>query len=168
MNESPHRWTFARIGGVDQVVLRSGEDIANLRDLDQKLWAVLTMPARQHLMRDTLEYLDADRDGRIRAPDILRTVDELQAALSSLDLLLEQSDRISTAQTADESLRQTIVKVHDVIAATSAAAVKGSSKEISVDLTGIDKAIGLFSMLPLNGDGVVVPESTENPDCGFS
>ncbi len=163
MNESPHRWTFARIGGVDQVVLRSGEDIANLRDLDQKLWAVLTMPARQHLMRDTLEYLDADRDGRIRAPDILRTVDELEMALSSLDLLLEQSDRISTAQTADESLRQTIVKVHDVIAATSAAAVKGSSKEISVDLTGIDKAIGLFSMLPLNGDGVVVPESTEDP-----
>ena len=87
MNETLHRWTFTRIGGVDQVVFKSGEDIANLRDLEQKLWAVLTMPARQHLMRDTLEYLDADKDGRIRVPDILRAVDELQEALSKVKTL---------------------------------------------------------------------------------
>jgi len=166
MNEPLHRWTFTRIGGVDQVVLRSGEDIANLRYLDQKLWAVLTMPARQHLLRDALEYLDADKDGRIRVPDILRAVDELQAALSSLDLLLEQSDRISTSQVAEEGLRQAIVKVHEVIAGISDAAANGSARpgtEISVELTGIEKVIGLFTKLPLNGDGVVVPESTEDP-----
>jgi len=37
-------WAFSRIGGVDQVIMRNGADIAALEKLDQKLWAVLAMP----------------------------------------------------------------------------------------------------------------------------
>ncbi len=156
MNEAPHKWTFTRIGGVDQVVLKTGEDIAHLRDLDQKLWAVLTMPAKQHLMHDTLALLDADRDGRIRTPDILRTVDELQAELTSLDILFEQTDAISTTQLADEGLRQALNRVNEIVSGT---AVNGDG----VDLDRINRALELFSNLPLNGDGVVTPESTNDP-----
>jgi hypothetical protein len=170
MNEALHRWTFSRIGGVDQVVLKSGDDIACLHELDQKLWAVLTMPARQHLMRDTLEHLDADQDGRIRVPDILKTIGELKAALSSLDILFEQTDKISTGQAADAELRLAIVNVNEIISEKSQnlppdsgnTPVPGQTNDSSADLVGIGKAISLFSKLPLNGDGVVVPESTND------
>ncbi len=156
MNEAQHKWTFTRIGGVDQVVLKTGDDIAHLCDLDQKLWAVLTMPATQHLMKDTLLYLDADQDGRIRVPDILRTVEELKAALASLDHIFEQSDKISTPQLADEGLKTALLKVNEIIARQESTA--------SVDLADINKAIEQFSKLPLNGDGVVTPASTNDLD----
>jgi len=170
MNEALlHGWTFNRVGGVDQVVIKSGDDIACLRDLDQKLWAVLTMPSRQHLLRDALEQLDGDKDGRIRVPDILNAVDELKAALLSLDSLFEQSDKISLGQTADENLRQAIVNVNQIISekpvssqTSSENASSHQSQDLSTDLSGIDKAISLFSKLPLNGDGVAVPESTDD------
>ena len=154
MNDAPHKWTFTRIGGVDQVVLKTGEDIAHLGDLDQKLWAVLTMPAAQHLMKDALHCLDADKDGRIRVPDILRTVEELKAALGSLDPIFEQSDTISPPQLADEGLKAALFKVNEIIARQEKAA--------SVDLADINKAIEQFSKLPLNGDGVVTPESAND------
>ena len=40
-------WSFSRTGGVDQVVLRDGNDIGGLKDLDPKLWAVLALPTDQ-------------------------------------------------------------------------------------------------------------------------
>jgi hypothetical protein len=37
MGRDNYRWTFYRSGGVDQVVLGSGDDVAHLEELDQKL-----------------------------------------------------------------------------------------------------------------------------------
>ncbi|HCO48508.1 MAG TPA: hypothetical protein DIT55_03395, partial [Spirochaetaceae bacterium] len=61
MKPLSNAWAFSRIGGVDQVVIRNGGDIANLAKLDQKLWAVLSMPTAQPGFKDVFEYLDADR-----------------------------------------------------------------------------------------------------------
>ena len=49
MGKGERKWTFSRIGGVDQVVIRNGDDIARLKDLDQKLWAVLAKIGRAHV-----------------------------------------------------------------------------------------------------------------------
>ena len=40
-----HTWKFFRAGGVDQVVIETGADLANLDQLDLKLWIALAMPA---------------------------------------------------------------------------------------------------------------------------
>jgi len=62
-----HRFHFFRAGGVDQVSLRDGADLLALPELDQKLWAALAMPTRGiDLDPETLGLLDADADGRIR------------------------------------------------------------------------------------------------------
>ena len=45
-NSNSHRWRFFRAGGVDQVQIRDGNDIANLGSLDQKLWMALAVPTR--------------------------------------------------------------------------------------------------------------------------
>jgi len=137
-------WTFSRVGGVDQVVIRNGDDIANLSQLDQKLWAVLAMPTRQPLLSETLDALDADRDGKVRVPDILREIETLKGRLASLDLLFERNDRLASGQLADEALRE---------------AFRMAAKDSAVDLAAVDGAIGDFASLPFNGDGVIVPAS---------
>ena len=41
-----HTWRFFRAGGFEQVHFASGADLANLDQLDQKLWAALSCPTR--------------------------------------------------------------------------------------------------------------------------
>ncbi len=41
-----YKWKFFRAGGFDQVKLECGADLANLDQLDQKLWVALACPAR--------------------------------------------------------------------------------------------------------------------------
>lgn len=168
MKETSSAWTFSRIGGVDQVVLRNGADIAGLDKLDQKLWAVLAMPTGQPSVRESLDYLDLDGDGKIRAPDILRAIDELKRKLLTLDTLFEQSDRISADQLADQNLRDTVSHVLKNIAREAdPKALKVGRTEIgSVNLATIDEAIVNFSALPFNGDGVLVPACASDEAVG--
>lgn len=161
MKEAGGTWTFSRIGGVDQVVIRNGGDIAGLGGLDQKLWAVLAMPTGQPAIKETLEYLDADKDGKIRVPDILRTIEELRQGLMNLDALFEGNDRLSANQVADGDLRDTLAKVLKINAGGGPSAGAGRGLE-PVGLAAADKAIEAFSALPFNGDGVIVPASTGN------
>ena len=41
-----HRWHFFRAGGVDQVSIGRGEDLAALPDLDLKNWVALSCPVK--------------------------------------------------------------------------------------------------------------------------
>ena len=93
----PHRWRFRRLGGFDQVRLETGMDLMALDQLDQKLWAALGCPTHGlEIDAKTLELIDTDEDGRIRAPDIiaavqwagtvLRDPDDLTSGASSLPL----------------------------------------------------------------------------------
>ena len=63
-------WTFHRIGGLDQVTLRTPEELLHLDELDPKLWVALSCPINK-LQFDarTLELLDTDKDGRIRVQE---------------------------------------------------------------------------------------------------
>ena len=67
-NQPRHAWRFFRAGGFDQVRLDSGADILALDQLDQKLWVALSCPTRGlEFDSRTLDLIDTDHDGRIRA-----------------------------------------------------------------------------------------------------
>jgi hypothetical protein len=102
------------------------------------------MPTRQPLLSETLDALDADKDGKVRVPDILREIEVLKGRIASLDLLFERSDRLTSDQLVDEALREAFLM---------------AAKDSAVDLAAVDAAIGAFASLPFNGDGVVVPAS---------
>ena len=92
MDESKHRWRFFRAGGFDQVRLDTGADLANLDQLDQKLWVALACPVRGlEFDAKTLELLDTDKDGRIRVPEIL-------AAVKWTCSMLKDPDALASAQ----------------------------------------------------------------------
>ncbi len=81
-----HTWKFFRAGGFDQVRLDSGADLAALDQLDQKLWVALACPATGlEFDSKTLEFIDTDKDGRIRVPEFLAAVKWACSCLKSPD-----------------------------------------------------------------------------------
>src|SRR3954466_11215824 len=87
-----HRWTFLSSGGFDQVKLQSGSDLMNLDQLDQKLWVALACPTTGlEFDSKTLALIDTDKDGRIRAPEIIAAAKWATSCLKNPDDLLKGS-----------------------------------------------------------------------------
>ena len=149
MADRAHTWRFRRIGGMDQVVLKTGDDIAALAELDPKLWVALAMPTAQHLCRDALALLDDDSDGKVRVPEILHAVARCQAALESLDLLFDETSAITVEALRDEHLRESCAY---------AAELAGVGPD-SVNAEAVELAQSRYSGRAFNGDGVIVPGS---------
>lgn len=149
-------WNFSRVGGVDQVVLRDGTDIGNLSALDPKLWAVLAIPTDQPKLGDCLRAMDADGDGKVRVPDILRSVEMLKSELQSLDLLFEQGDSVPVNQLLNQDLASMVARF---FSEGRTPAVPGR-----VGLGEVESAIAEFASLPFNGDGIIDPDGVEDVD----
>ena len=88
MDAARHDWKFFSEGGLKQVRIECGDDLRNLKNLDQKRWAVLAA-SNSGLRFDsrTLQFLDADGDGRVRAPELLAAIEFLESKEVDLDSL---------------------------------------------------------------------------------
>ncbi len=151
-----HRWRFFRAGGFDQVVLESGEDLASLGQLDQKLWVALACPTvGLEFDARTLELVDADKDGRIRALDIIGACQFATRVLARPDdLLLSRPELPVAAIRADTPEGKTLA---DAARAILENLGKADAAALSVaDATAAAKA---FDQSAFNGDGIVPPES---------
>ncbi|MBO4288181.1 MAG: hypothetical protein J5985_08480 [Kiritimatiellae bacterium] len=156
MPTDTHIWNFFKAGGAVQVDFKSGADIANLDKLDQKLWTALSCPATGlRFDAGTLSALDTDKDGRIRAPEVLAAVAWLKARLVSLDSILAASNTLplSSFNTATEEGKALLTAVKEVLKSLG----KADAQEISL-ADAID-AENAFSATAFNGDGIVPPES---------
>src|SRR3954462_1054993 len=103
-NDSKQRWGFFRAGGFNQVRLESGADIAHLEDLDQKLWVALACPTSGlEFDKKTLDLVDTDKDGRIRAPEIIAAANWTTSLLKNPDDLLQSPPALNLAAINDAS-----------------------------------------------------------------
>ncbi|MGN6106256.1 MAG: hypothetical protein ACTHU0_14200, partial [Kofleriaceae bacterium] len=151
-----HRWHFFRAGGVDQVSLRDGSDLLALPSLDHKLWVALAMPVKDvDVDPETLALIDVDHDGRIRVHDILEVVKFVEATFSNPDDLLRSSDEVKLAAIKDERV---------VAAARRMLADLGRKDAPAISVADADAITKAFATTVLNGDGVVIPESTDDPE----
>lgn len=99
ISKSGYDWKFSVVGGVTRVNIESGEDIAHLNELDQKLWTVLSCPVKGlEFDEKTLSLMDADKDGRIRVNEVVDASQWLTKVLRDMDYLLEGKDSIDFAQ----------------------------------------------------------------------
>ena len=91
--QQQHAWEFFRAGGVDQVVIRTGQDIAHIGELDQKLWVALACPTRGiEFDSDTLDLIDEDKDGRIRPPELIAACQWAVARVRDPQVLADGGD----------------------------------------------------------------------------
>ena len=88
MGATKHEWRYFSHGGLRQVRIECGEDLRNLRNLDQKYWTVLAASnSGLRFDRRTLEFLDTDGDGRIRVPELIAAIEFLESKGVDLDSL---------------------------------------------------------------------------------
>jgi hypothetical protein len=157
---SGRRWKFFRAGGFDQVKLDSGADLAALDQLDQKLWAALACPA-QGLEFDakTLGLIDTDKDGRIRAPEMIAATKWAVSCLRNPDDLLKGSPSLALSSINDSTSegQQLLASAKQVLANLGKKDASGISVDDTADPTKI------FAQTVFNGDGIVPADSAEDP-----
>lgn len=150
MTTQSHRWQFFRAGGFDQVQLSTPADLAALAQLDQKLWAALACPT------DTLEidprmlaYIDLNKDGRIRATEMINAVNWTLARLANPEVLFEDAP-LPLSALADTP------EGHELAAtAKRLLAVLGRPDAGELCPKDTDDLNVLFPAAEFNGDGLV-------------
>jgi hypothetical protein len=155
-----HRWKFFRAGGFDQALLETGADLAALDSLDQKLWVALSCPVPGiEFDRKTLEFVDADGDGHIRAPEILDAVRWATRVLKDPDLLVRRQDRLPLEAIDDgtDEGKAVLAGAKLVLSALG----KPDATEITLEDAGDTTRI--FSQARFNGDGILTARAAGEP-----
>ena len=94
--QSNYKWQYCSLGGVTRVNIVSGEDIAHLGELDQKLWTVLSCPVKGlELEERTLNLIDSDNDGKIRVDEVVSASQWLCRVLKDSNKILQGDDTVS-------------------------------------------------------------------------
>lgn len=156
MNNSLHAWKFFRAGGFDQVKLQTGADLMNLDQLDQKLWVALACPTTGlEFDAKTAALIDTDKDGRIRAPELIAAVKWAGSMLKNPDDLLKGGDAVAFAAINDATPegKQLLASARQICANL------GKKEATAISLEDASDANRIFLNTTLNGDGVIIPES---------
>lgn len=159
----PHgyRWRFFRAGGLDQVRIRDGQDIARLPELDQKLWVILSCPTRGvRFDARTLELMDSDKDGRIRAPELLEAIRWTIAHLKNPDVLLQDPPDLPLAsiQNATPSGARLLAAAKQILGNL------GKPDADRITLADIEDRTAIFAQTRFNGDAVIPAHVTDDPE----
>src|SRR5271165_316839 len=150
----PKSWKFVRVGGLDQVSLKSSEDLSSLGELDQKLWVALSCPVKGlQIDERTLAIIDTDGDGHVRPPEIIAAVAWSCARLRDPASFLSGADVLPIEALGDgpegravaDAARWVLSRLGRTAAAVSAAEAAEVAR--------------LISGGPLKGDGVLRPEA---------
>ena len=154
-SSTPHTWQFFRAGGVDQVIIRSGADIAHLGELDQKLWVALACPTRGiEFDARTLDLIDTDKDGRIRPPELLAACAWACRMLADPEELARPGDTLALSALADSDDGKALAAQ-----ARRVLSFAGRPDADVIDLDTVLKRTEVLSEMRFNGDGVVSPET---------
>jgi hypothetical protein len=155
----PHIWRFFRAGGFDQVRIDTGRDAEALASLDQKLWVALACPTRGiEFDEATLDRIDSDKDGRIRAPELIAAVEWTISLLKDPDEISRGGDVLPLDAIDLESPRGKALRAS---AETILAALgKAEAREIALqDALDVER---VYNGTPFNGDGIITPAAAED------
>ena len=159
----PHIWKFFRTGGLDQDLLDSAEDLLALDQLDPKLWVALSCPVKGlEIDEQTLALIDTDKDGRIRGPELIAAVKWAAERLKDPAVLLQGAGALPMSAINDATpdgkvLLSSARQILTNLGRTGNQSANGAEGITVEDATDTAK---IFSVNPLNGDGVVPPEAT--------
>lgn len=159
MANQPHSWRFFRAGDFEQPLLQTATDLAALRQLDQKLWATLACPAeRLALPQKFLHMLDANSDGRIRAPEVLDAIDWTLARLTDGNCLFSQRP-LNLVDLADNEDNHSLI-----LAARRLLELQGRSDKDSLSASDTEDPAVIFPVDAANGDGLVPAGLSSEPE----
>lgn len=157
--KSNKQWAFFRAGGFDQVKLETGADLLALEELDQKLWVALACPTSGlEVDARTLALIDTDKDGRVRAPELIAAVKFAGSNLKNPDDLLKGKAELSLSAINDgtDEGKTLLASAKQVLINLG----KRDGSAISAD--DLADPARIFADTPFNGDGIVTELSTDD------
>src|SRR5947207_1043309 len=157
---SHYPWKFFSAGGVAQVRRETGADLANLDQLDQKLWVALACPTNGlEFDSKTLALIDTDKDGRIRAPEIIAAAKWATSCLKNPDDLLKGAPSLPLSAINDATAegKQLLSSARQILTNLGKKDADSITIEDTTDTTKI------FAQTHFNGDGIIPPEAAEDP-----
>ncbi len=151
-----HTWKFFRAGGFNQVVISSGADLLNLDQLDQKLWVALACPTTGvEFDKTTLALIDTDKDGRVRAPELIAAAKWVAGLIKNPDDLLKGSPTLKPSAISEATPEGKLI-------ASFARQVLGKGDNDEVTFVEAATAAATFAAKPFNGDGIVPADSASD------
>lgn len=155
---SKYEWQYCSLGGAIRVKIGSGEDIAHLGELDQKLWTVLSCPVEGlEFDMQTLEYLDTEKDGKIMVNEVVQAAQWLTSVIKDKDSILNgdsvlQLNNIDTSTEAGKGLYNSARQILRNL---------GIDKD-EISLADASDSKAIFAGTKLNGDGIITALSTSD------
>ena len=158
--ELKHKWCFESIGGTTRVKIATGKDLANLADLDPKMWTVLSCPVKGlQIDEKSLSYIDADGDGKIRVSDVVATSKWISSVLKNVDLLIKGESSFDINEFNQEN--ETGLKLYN--AAKQILANLGKEGAV-ISLGDTANPTAIFANTTFNGDGIITDAAAVEAD----
>ena len=154
-------WRFLRAGGFDQVRIESGADILALDELDMKLWVALACPvAGMEFDAKTLDVLDIDHDGRIRASEIIETIRWLRLVLKDPEALTGDDPTLPLSVISEETPegRRVLASARRILAS------RGKADADTVTIEDATDTEHVFDQTDFNGDGIIPASAAPDAD----
>lgn len=149
-------FTFRRMSGLDQAILTNDEEWQNLEKLDPQVWMALSCPvAGLEFNKETLDLLDTDNDGRIRAQDVK------DAVAWVCQRVIHPSELCKQAAEVDRNNLRVDTEEGKTCAHALELVLKKSDKP-DKDFATIEEISGVLSeasSYAFNGDGIITIDS---------
>lgn len=159
--ETSYRWTFQRMGGLDQVLLLSSDELLHFDDLDPRLWVALSCPVEGlRLDARMLDLLDSDKDGRIRVREVQDAVRWTAARLADPSVLAERREDFPLSRIRGDSDegRRLLASARRILRS------RGKPEDANLDREDVAEAMRAVSLATFNGDGVLLDRPELDPD----
>ena len=155
------RLVFRNYGGSFQLRIQNAQDLENIQELDDALWAATSITIN-NLSCDPAfaSYVDTDQNGRIRTDEFREALSWLLRFLADRSRLSEGSEvldlsHIDTSHPEGEKLRAAAEQILSNLNSSDA-------KEIS--LAQVRDVRSIMARADDNGDGIIPPEATSDSD----
>jgi hypothetical protein len=154
-----YKWKFFRAGGFDQVKIESGADLANLDQLDQKLWVALACPTTGlEFDAKTLALVDTDKDGRIRVPELIAAAKWTTGLLKNPDDLIQSKPSLplNAINDATPEGKQLVSSARQILINL------GKKDATVITLEDTADTAKIFAATNFNGDGIIPAEAAND------
>lgn len=128
----------------------------NLDQLDQKLWVALACPTTGlEFDPKTAALIDTDKDGRMRAPEVIAAAKWAGAMLKNPNDLVNGGDSLPLAALSDATPegKQLLASAKQILVNL------GKADATTISLADASDANKIFVNTTLNGDGIIIAES---------
>jgi len=151
---------FRNYGGSYQLSIEKGEDLLNVLKLDEAHWAATSVPIEiLNCDRKFLEYLDTDRNKRIRTDEVKEGISYILSHLQNPSVI-DGNDELNLSDLNTETENGKLLKnTAEIILANL-----GIEKKEKINLSQVRNLQKIMAKSVSNGDGVITSDATEDEE----